>query len=212
MFDIRSALRVLILFPFVGCASGREFWNYVVEEPVAKPLAKLNTDSPIPAAGNSPQYVKVSFNDGSVATEVQIPILSSGQQIVIDHKGRPSERGLSLLPLAPTAADKDLEESYLREGGPIVSTTSPVSITKTQAEIRKLAKQGNYSLALEYATQLLARYPNHVETLRTKGALLLKMGEPKAALDAYQKAQDLQPSQRVQKQIDVLQKAEEQQP
>jgi tetratricopeptide (TPR) repeat protein len=63
-------------------------------------------------------------------------------------------------------------------------------------------------LALEYATQLLQRYPNHVETLRTKGALLLKMGEREAALESYQKAQDITPNSRVAKQIDELKKAE----
>lgn len=201
---------LLILTCFVaGCASGREFWTYVVEEPVSKPMPLKTDDQPIQAP-SSTQYVKVSFNDGAVATEVQIPVLTSGQQIIIDHKGRPTDRSLNLIPLPPVAADKSLEEAYLKSGGTIASSASPVSIVRTQTEIRKLAKQGNYSLALEYAVQLLGRYPNHVETLRTKGALLLKMGETRAALEAYQKAQDLEPNLRVQQQIEVLQKTEEQ--
>lgn len=192
-----------------GCASGREFWTYVVEEPVKKPLIKDNSDTPI-ASPVAAQYVKVQFNDGSLSTEVQIPVLSVGQQIVIDHKGKPSEKGLSLLPLPPTLTDKTLEDTYLKNGGVISATASPVSIVKTRAEIHNLVKQGNYSLALEYATQLLARYPNHAETLRTKGALLLKMGERSAARESYQKAQDIEPQAKVQKQIDAIEKAEEQ--
>jgi hypothetical protein len=212
----RHLIDTLILiglhFMLLSCASGREFWNYVVEEPVNKPLLKNVNDTPIAAGGASPQFVRVNFNDGVTTTEVQIPILSSGQQIVIDHKGQPNEKNIGLIPLPPTAADKGLEESYLRDGGTINASSNQVSIVKTQAEIRKLAKQGNFALALEYATLLLNRYPNHVETLRSQGALLLKMGESKAALEAYQKAQDLQPSQRVQKQIEALERAEEQKP
>lgn len=199
------SLIYLILLFLVGCASGREFWNYVVEEPVRKPQSRESGEVDSPNPSNS-QVVKVSYNDGTTTTEVQIPVLTTGQQIVIDHKGRPSEKSLSLIPLPPTEADKSLEDSYLKNGNPIAQKATPVSIVKTQAEIQKLAKQGNYALALEYATQLLQRYPNHVETLRTKGALLLKMGEKDAALDAYQKAQDIQPNSRVQKQMDSLQK------
>lgn len=199
---------LMLLCAAAGCATGREFWTYVVEEPVSKPLKPKTDDQPI-SEPLSPHYVKVNFNDGHVATEIQIPVLSSGQQIVIDHKGRPADKSINLLPLPPTSADKSLVEAYLKNGGTITSTANPVSLVRTQAEIRKLAKQGQYGLALEYATQLLERYPNHVETLRSKGALLLKMGESHAALEAYQKAQDLQADPRVQKQIETLQKKEE---
>ncbi len=201
-----------ILFPILvfsamllgGCASGREFWTYVVESPVdktiARPVGTIN--------GNvaSPHVVKVAYSDGSTSTEVQIPVLSSGQQIVIDHKGRPAGEALNLAPLAPGVSDKALDESYVRSGKTIANKAAPVSITKTQAMIKKLTKQGNFSLALEYVDQLLLRYPQHVESLRAKGSLLLKMGEREAALDVYRRAEEVESDPRVRKQIEDLEK------
>jgi tetratricopeptide (TPR) repeat protein len=65
-------------------------------------------------------------------------------------------------------------------------------------------KEGNYSLALEFADQLLKRYPNHVKTLQTRGSLLLKIGEKAEAVKSYQKAQDLEPDARVEELIRKL--------
>jgi tetratricopeptide (TPR) repeat protein len=200
--------KLVFLLTLISCASGREFWNFVVEEPVQKPIRREAGE--VEAANpKNQQAVKVTYNDGSTSTQVEIPVLSSGQQIVIDHKGRPSEKGIGLVPLPPVDSDKSLEDAYLSSGNGISQKAAPVSITKTRSEIQKLVKQGNYALALEYSTQLLQRYPNHAETLRTKGALLLKMGERNAALEAYEKAQETEFSSRVAKQIDVIKKQED---
>lgn len=205
--NLRAIAKILIILNLAACASGREFWNFVVEEPVKKPITRETGEIEVSTPANQ-QAVKVTFNDGSTSTQVEIPVLSSGQQIVIDHKGRPSEKSIGLVPLPPVDSDKSLEDAYLEKGNSISQRAAPVSIVKTKSEIQKLVKQGNYSLALEYATQLLQRYPNHAETLRTKGALLLKMGERDAALEAYQKAQDIMPSSRVAKQIEEIKKSE----
>lgn len=189
---------------FTGCASGREFWTYVVETPVDKTLSRPMGTSASNVA--SPHVIKVAYSDGSTSTEVQIPVLSSGQQIVVDHKGRPAGEALNLVPLAPGVSDKALEESYIRSGKAIAAKAGPVSITKTQAMVKKLTKQGNFSLALEYVDQLLLRYPQHLESLRAKGSLLLKMGEREAALDAYRRAEEVESDPRVRKQIEELEK------
>ncbi len=212
--------RIIILLSLVievqvllGCASGREFWNYIVEEPVTKTSKReVGEVNNTVATNHQQQVVKVAFNDGKTMTQVEIPVISSGQQIVIDHKGKGNDRNFNLIPLPPSDSDKAIEESYLKDGKSISAKAQPVSITKSQTEIQKLAKSGNYSLALEYVTQILERYPQHAESLRTKGALLLKMGEKKAALASYQKAQELEPSQRVQKVIDNLEKEEDKNP
>jgi len=73
--------------------------------------------------------------------------------------------------------------------------------------VKKLVKQGNYSVALEFVDQLLQRYPQHVESLRAKGSILLKMGEKDAALDAYRKAHEVEPNPQVQKQIESLERS-----
>jgi tetratricopeptide (TPR) repeat protein len=205
--NLRAIAKILIILNLAACASGREFWNFVVEEPVKKPITRESGELEALNPTNQ-QAVKVTYNDGSTSTQVEIPVLSSGQQIVIDHKGRPSEKSIGLVPLPPVDSDKSLEDAYLEKGNSISQRAAPVSIVKTKSEIQKLVKQGNYALALEYATQLLQRYPNHAETLRTKGALLLKIGERDAALEAYQRAQDIAPSARVAKQIEEIKKSE----
>lgn len=188
----------------LGCASGREFWTYVVEPPVEKTVAR-QTGTP---AGDvaSPHVIKVAYSDGSTSTQVEVPVLSSGQQVVIDHRGRPAREAVGLVPLAPGAADKSLDEAYVKSGKPISSKAPVVSITKTQAMVKKLVKQGNLSLALEYLDQLLQRYPQHVESMRSKGSILLKMGEREAALDSYRRAEEIESDPRVRAQIKELEK------
>jgi hypothetical protein len=187
-----------------GCSSRKPFWTYVVEEDVSKPLPKREVgtkDDPKPI---SPHNVRVAYNDGGTLTEVWIPVLTSGQQIVIDHKSQGAPSSLSLVPIPPSAADKTVEEAYVKSGQPIVQKEKPVSIVKGHEKIRGLVKEGNYELALEYCDQILARYPNHVKTLRTKGSLLLKMGETEAAIKTYSRAQEIEPDPRVEEQIRKL--------
>jgi Tetratricopeptide repeat len=189
-----------------GCASGREFWTYVVRPPVEKTVEREQGT----ALGEvqSPHVIRVTYSDGSTSTEVQVPVLATGQQVIIDQKGRAAKDSINLAPLAPSSADKSLEDNYLKSGKAVSQKAQAVSIVKTQAMVKKLVKQGNYSLALEYVDQLLQRYPQHAESLRTKGSLLLKMGEREAALEAYRTAQEIEPNAQVRKQIDDLEKAQ----
>ena len=196
---------VLLTSLFAACNSTREMWRYVVEGDVAKP--QRETGEAEPPRALSPHNVKVVYNDGATVTEVLIPVLTSGQQIVIDHKGRDAGASLSLAPLPPSDADKSVEDAYLKSGGAVQNKASPVSITRTHEQIRKLVKEGNFALALEYAEQVLKRFPNHVKTLRTKGSLLLKLGEREAALKTYYRAQEIEPDPRVADEIKSLEKA-----
>ena len=188
-----------------ACASGREFWTYVVEPPVEKQVTR-EKGTPIGQV-ESPHVIRVAYSDGSTSTEVQVPVLSTGQEVIIDQKGRPASEAINLAPLAPTAADKSLEDSYVKSGSTVVQKSAAVSIVKTRAMVKRLVKQGNYSVALEYLDQLLARYPQHAESLRAKGSVLLKMGERDAALEAYRSAQEVEPNEQVRKQIEEIEKA-----
>ncbi len=199
-----SALLMIIGVLGAGCASGHEFWNHAVDEPVAKPTTREDgTDGEI----KSSQVVHVAFNDGSTRTDVDIPVLTSGQVIVIDQKSRAAGKDIGLVPLPPTEADKPVVDAYLKTGQPVTKQAPDVSIVKTHAMVQKLVRQGNFALALEYISQVLKRYPNHSESLRIKGSLLLKMGERDAALEAYRKAQSIQPNKRVSNQIEELEKS-----
>lgn len=152
------------------------------------------------------KQVKVVYNDGSASTEVTIPVLESAQRIFIKHAKSQTTQSLALIADPPTKADKTLEDEYTTEARKINPESPNVSITKTLNKIRTLADSGNYELALQYAEALLARYPEHVQTLRAKGSLLLKMGERSAALKVYERAQEIEPNPQVEQQIQKLQK------
>lgn len=205
---MRLLILILLSTGATGCVSGREFWSYVVEDEVHAPLPEREKGTPDKPAMLSPYNVKVVYNDGSTMTEVLIPILSSGQQILVDNQAKdPSQSALSLVPLPPGDADKSAEEAYVKSGQPLSNKAPAVSIVKTHEQIRKLVREGNFALALQYADQLLKKYPNHVETLRIKGSLLLKIGERQAALEAYRKAEEIEPNARVAQTINELEKA-----
>src|ERR1019366_1027189 len=74
----RGLLELLALGLLFGCASGREFWTRVVEEPVSKPQFRERGTVLTPGVATG-QTVRVAFNDGATSTEVDIPVLSSGQ-------------------------------------------------------------------------------------------------------------------------------------
>jgi tetratricopeptide (TPR) repeat protein len=189
-----------------GCISSRPFWTYVVDNNVEKGLPQRETgkiDAPMP---DPRQQIRVVYSDGSSQTEVFVPVLASGQQIIIDQKSGASPAGLPMVPFAPTPADKTLEDAYLQAGNSINSKGAPVSIVKSQEMIRKFVKSGEYAVALQYADQVLNRYPNHVETLRTKGSLLLKMGEREAAIETYRKAEEVESSPRVREILEGLER------
>ena len=204
---MKKLIWLSIAMLLTACASGREFWTYVVEPPVEKTVAR-EKGTPLPhQQPSSPQVIKVTYSDGSTSTEVLVPVVNTGQQVIIDQKGRSAKSAVNLVPLAPSDADKSLEENYVKSGKTLVQKSQPVSIVKTQAMIKKLVKQGNYSVALEFVDQLLQRYPQHVESLRAKGSILLKMGEREGALEAYRKAQEIEPNPQVRKQIESLEKS-----
>lgn len=202
---MKNLILVLLILFVAGCASGREYWNYVVDPPVDKTMPR-EKGTPLGDV-DSTHVIKVRYSDGSTSTDVSVPVISSGQQVVIDQRGRPAQEAVNLAPLAPTAADTALEDAYVKGGKQVVAKAAPVSIVKTQAMVKKLVKQGNFSLALEYVDQLLQKYPQHVESLRAKGSILLKMGEREAALETYRKAQEIEPNAQVKKQITDLEKA-----
>src|SRR5690606_36362999 len=120
---------------------------------------------------------------------------------------RPAGSALSVVPLPQTPMDRELEDRYLQEGNAVVKDAAPISIVKTHEQIRSHVLEGNYSLALQYADKLLERYPNHLKTLQMKGSLLLKIGEKRAALDTYRKAQTIQADPQVEDQIRKLEQS-----
>jgi hypothetical protein len=192
-----------------GCAS-YNYTHYLVEPaPKVPPEFEEAEGTQVrPFGFGSTTTMNVSWNDGNVLTEVQIPLLASGERIVIEHS--PSATGIESIPATrlvvppPTAADKTLDQAY-RERGLKVNPDAPeVSIIAARSRMQAALESGNYGLALEWCEAILARYPSHPETLRAKGSLLVMLGERDKAIQVYQQAEEIESDPAVRKKLDAL--------
>jgi hypothetical protein len=140
--------------------------------------------------------MKVSWNDGNVITEVQIPMLSSGQRIFIEHtvgnspvQTVPATR---LVPPLPTSADTVLDDAYRERGLRVDDDAAQVSLSGARSRMQQALSDGNHALALEWCTLVLDRYPSHPETLRAKGSILLLLGEREKAIEVYEAVEEIE--------------------
>ena len=193
-----------------GCAS-RSYTHYLIEPaPAVNPAFEEAEGGQVrPLGFGSTTAMTVRWNDGDVLTEVQIPLLASGQRVVIEHT--PGATGVktlpatSLVPPRPTGADETLDAAY-RERGLGVDTSAPeVSLSTGRTRMQAALSTGNYALALQWAELVLARYPSHPETLRAKGSILLLMGERDKAIEVYEAAEEIESDPAVRRQLDALQ-------
>lgn len=205
---MKKAFFLVMTVILSSCSTHKPMWSYVVPNYVTKGYQDREAGKPIHLENKPTQNMKVVYNDGATVTEVYVPIISSGQRVYIKHNEKPSKHSVPVIPDVPTKADETIEDSYVSSGYTINAKSQAISITKTGERIRNLADKGQYERALHYAEQLLTRYPHHVPTLRAKGSLLLKIGENKAALKAYEQAQQLEPDNQVAKQINTLRKSQ----
>lgn len=194
-----------------GCAS-RNYTHYLIEPaPKTNPVLEEEEGTQLrPFAFGSTTSMKVRWNDGNVITEVQIPMLESGQRIVIEHAPGANEvetiPASRLVPPPPTLADGTLEEAYRERGLRVNSDAAEVSISRTRAQMQESLAGGNYELALEWAEILLAKYPSHPETLRAKGSILLLLGEREKAIEVWESVEEIESDPAVRKQLEQLQK------
>jgi tetratricopeptide (TPR) repeat protein len=152
----------------------------------------------------------VRWNDGDVITEVQIPMLASGQRIVIEHtaSATPIETipATRLVPPPPSVADKSLDEAYRQRGLAVNPEAPEVSISKGRTLMQEAINTGNFQLALEWCELVLARYPSHPETLRAKGSILLMLGEREKAIEVYEAVEEIESDPAVRKKLEELQR------
>lgn len=195
----------------LGCAS-HNYTHYLLEPAPATPPALEEAEGTQlrPFGFGSTTAMQVRWNDGNVITEVQIPMLASGQRIVIEHStgGTDVETipATRLVPPLPAAADATLDEAY-RERGLRVNPDAPeVSLTSARTRMQEALAGGNYQLALEWCELVLARYPSHPETLRAKGSILLLLGERDKAIEVYEEAEEIETDPRVREQLEELTK------
>ncbi|MBS1149351.1 MAG: hypothetical protein H6Q89_1049 [Myxococcaceae bacterium] len=201
---------LLISLALTGCAA-RNYTYYLVEPaPTKHPALKEEGTLTRPFGFGSTTAMKVRWNDGNLITEVDIPMLATGQRIVVEHaagsrdvKTIPTTR---VVPPPVTAADTSLIEAYRQRGLRIDDTAPEVSITRARTLMQDAIKGGNYSLALEWCETVLQRYKSHPEFLRAKASLLLMMGERDKAIEVYEQVETIESDPAVRKKLEELQK------
>ena len=194
----------------VGCARKNYTYYLIDPQPETHPALKDEGTLVRPFGYGSTTVMKVRWNDGEVLTEVDIPMLATGQRIVIEHgagtAGVATSPSSRVVPPPPTAGDASLVEAYRQRGLQIQEDAPEVSILRARALMREAIKEGNYDIGLEWCETVLQRYPSHPEFLRAKGSLLLMMGEKEKAIEIYERAESIESDPAVRKKLEELQK------
>ena len=206
-----SLLATAALVPGCGGLTQKNYTYYLIEpQPQTNPALKDEGTLVRPFGFGSTTVMKVRWNDGNMITEVDLPMLSTGQRIVIEHgagssgvKTIPSTR---LVPPPPTRGDTALVEAYRQRGLRIQEDAPEVSILRARALMQEAMKGGNYDVALEWCETVLQRYPSHPEFLRAKASLVLMMGEKEKAIEIYEQAEAIESDPAVRKKLEELQK------
>ena len=198
-----------LLLMLGGCAT-RNYTHYLIEPaPETNPALVEEEGTQVrPFAFGSTTTMNVRWNDGDVITEVQIPMLSSGQRIVIEHTAGATDvetiAATRLVPPPPSPADDTLDEAYRERGLQVNQDAPAISLIRTRSLMNEATAGGNYELALEWAELVLDRYPSHPETLRAKGSILLLLGEREKAIEVYQTVEEIESDPAVRAQLEAL--------
>lgn len=196
---------------FSGCAA-RSYTHYLVDPaPATNPALEEPEGTQLrPMGFGSTTSMTVRWNTGDVLTEVQIPLLASGQRVVIEHTkdaaGVETLPATGLVPPKPTLADDTLDAAYRERGLRVNPDAAAVSLSAGRQRMQEALSAGNYQMALEWAELVLARYPSHPETLRAKGSILLLLGERDKAIETYETAEEIESDPAVRAKLDELQR------
>ena len=192
-----------------ACAS-RSYTHYLIQPApeVNEALVEPEGTQLRPMGFGSTTAMTVRWNDGEMMTEVQIPMLASGQRIVVAHtEGTSSLETIPatrLIPPPPGLADEALDEAYRERGLRVNPDAAAVSLTSARARMQSALESGNYAVALEWCELVLARYPSHPATLRAKGSILLLLGERDKAIETYEAAEEIESDPSVRKKLEEL--------
>ncbi len=134
------ALALSLLCLSAGCAS-RNYTYYLVDVPPKKnPVLADQGTLARPFGFGSTTTMKVRWNDGKMLTEVELPVLASGQRVVVEHgAGSPDVKTLPptrMVPPPPSRADEALIQAYRERGLSIDEGAADVSLTRARTQCR----------------------------------------------------------------------------
>ncbi len=202
----------LVFFMLPMACTTRGYVNYLVDPNVNVPPALSESTEGTKALPSSPSdRIKVTINNGENLTEIEVPVSSSGQIVLVEPNSKKAagagEKGPSLQPPIPNADDsvhRSLHQAYLQKGLKENAEAPQVSLSQSRSRMEQSIRVGKYPEALAYAEMALNRYPSQVSFLRAKGSILLLLGEKDEAVRVYEKAQEIEFSPSVAKKIEEL--------
>lgn len=207
-------LLLIVIAALTSACASRNYTHYLVEPAPQKNPVLVEEEGTLtrPFGFGSTTVMKVRWNDGKMLTEVSIPMLASGQRIIIEHQETAGEvktlPPATVVPPKPSLADAPLVEAYRDRGLRVNPDPPDVSIAKSRTLMQAALRAGNYQLGLEYIEMVLARYPSHPEFLRAKGSVLYLMGEREKAIEVYEAVEEIESDPQVRKMLETLRKAE----
>ena len=82
----RCSLSCRLALPLLAACASRNYTYYLLDPPVQKhPALSQEGTLTRPFGFGSTTVMKVRWNDGNLITEVDVPVLTTGQRIVIEH-------------------------------------------------------------------------------------------------------------------------------
>jgi tetratricopeptide (TPR) repeat protein len=194
------SLAALLLFNSGCFTSEKPYTYYLLDPKVSIPDSltdqgekDISTDTT-----SNDRVVKTRWNDGKTYNEIDIPIIASGQRIIIEHEAKKPDsknNGPDIVVPAPSASDtshKVMHNAYLSKGFAENTKSPEVSLSQGRTMLDEAIRARNYALALQIVEKILSRYPSHAEFMRSKGSILLLLGEKSKALETYEAAQDIE--------------------
>ena len=202
---------LLILGMILGGCSARNYTHYLIEPAPTTQESFVEEGTLVrPLGYGETTMMKVRWNDGDMITEVELPMLATGQRIIIEHSKQGSQvqtlPATRLVPPPPSIADEALIDAYRKRGLRLNSDAAEVSLTRARTLMQGALKEGNYQIALEWCELVLARYPSHPEFLRAKASILLMMGERDKAIEIYESAEEIESDPDVRRTLERLRK------
>ncbi|MFN3197552.1 MAG: tetratricopeptide repeat protein [Bradymonadia bacterium] len=210
MRQIRAYIALVGALLALGACSARSYTHYLIEPAPQKNPALLEEEGTLlrPMGFGSTTVMKVRWNDGDVITEVQIPMLASGQRIIVEHSNASDQvktlPATKLVPPKPSIADTALVEAYRARGLKVNEEAPDVSISGARTKMETALKEGSYQVALEWCELVLSRYPNHPEFMRAKGSILVLMGEREKAIEIYEAVEEMESDAQVRRMLEKL--------
>ena len=209
---VRFFESICILILVMGCSSAGSYTHYLVDPEISVNESFINPlgskAEPILPKDENP--LRVRFNDGHVLSEVEIPMISSGQRVFVQARKRKSnsdDKGPEFRlppPLENDWVHRQLEEDYMSKGLMVEKSSPLISLTSCRDKMDEAVRHGQYNVAFRYATGVLKRYPQHPEFLRAAGSLALLLGEKERGISYYEKSLEVEYDASVERKLNEL--------